>query len=72
MSVLAFAPRRTLGWWVALGRAARWCAAVAPMVRVLVARVALAAGVALLTGELGWGLLVGGILVAAWPRRVAR
>jgi hypothetical protein len=37
-----------------------------------VARVALAAGVWLLTGELGWGLLVFGLLVAAWPRRVAR
>jgi hypothetical protein len=72
VSVLAFAPRRTRGRWAALGRAARWAVAVAPMVPVLVARVALAAGVWLLTGELGWGLLVFGLLVAAWPRRVAR
>jgi hypothetical protein len=72
VSTLAFTPRRTLGRWAALGRAAHWTAAAAPMVRVLGARVALAAGVGLLTGEPGWGLLVAGLLVAAWPKQAAR
>lgn len=71
MSVLAFAPRRTLGRWAALGRAGHRTAAAAPMVRVLVARVALAAGVWLLAGP-GWALLVAGLLVAAWPNWAAR
>jgi hypothetical protein len=63
-----FAPRRTLGWsgWIH-----HRVTAVAATVRVVLARVALASGVALLT-EPGWGLLVFGVLVAAWPRRAAR
>jgi hypothetical protein len=68
VSVLAFTPRRTLG-----RRAGHYrVAAVAPMVRVGLARVTLAAGVSLLTGEPGWGLLVAGILVAAWPKQATR
>lgn len=71
MSTLAFAPPRALGRWAALGRAGRLTAAAAPIVRVVLARAALAAGVWLLAGP-GWALLVAGLLVAVWPKWAAR
>jgi hypothetical protein len=61
VSTLAFAPRRGGGQ----------AAGAAPIVRVVLARAALAAGVWLLAGP-GWALLVAGLLVATWPKWAAR